>query len=272
MNLEFLRNALLGAHNEEGGPNIIQRFFSVELMEPPKLIDEPSFINAAEDLAHQLEDFFVMDNFAQRFSEECGFRAMNNITSSTDTDIQLLYLRLIPLIAENCPEYQTVMAKSELFAHLLQLLPKQNVDSKTKQAIVSAISPCVRSCPTPWEKLFDLGGVDKIQKVLEEESLVLVAKAAHFLQQLSHKEKHAKERNRRERLRMHRLNSAFNDLRNRLPSNREKKISKKDTLLKAIEYICHLNRFLRKTDDLAPINFRTTMLLEEVRRQWRMTF
>ncbi|EGT49567.1 hypothetical protein CAEBREN_04272 [Caenorhabditis brenneri] len=181
-NLEFLRNALLGEHNNEGGPNIIQQFFNVGLMEPSKLVDEPSFVDAAKDLADQLEDFFVMGNFAQQFSEECGFRAMTNLTSSTDTDIQLLYLRLIPLIAENRPEYQTVMAKSELFAHLLQLLPKQNVDAKTKQAIVSAISSCVRSCPTAWEKLFDLGGVEKIQKVLEEEeSHVVVAKAAHFL-------------------------------------------------------------------------------------------
>ncbi|CAL2034372.1 unnamed protein product [Caenorhabditis brenneri] len=88
--------------------------------------------------------------------------------------------------------------------------------------------------------------------------------------ELSHKQKRAVERNRRERLRMQRLNNAFDDLRNRLPSNGEKKTSKKDTLLKAIEYIAHLNQVLKESENVAPVD--SNMLLEQVRRQWRMMF
>ncbi|EGT49616.1 hypothetical protein CAEBREN_06976 [Caenorhabditis brenneri] len=90
-------------------------------------------------------------------------------------------------------------------------------------------------------------------------------------EELSHKQKRAIERNQRERLRMSRLNSAFDDLRNRLPSTGERKISKKDTLLKAIEYIGHLNQVLKESENVVPMGFNATMLLEEVRKHWSMT-
>lgn len=180
-NLEFLQMALVG--EQQQGPTIIERFFLVGLQEPSQLAQELTAVEAAMDLADQLEDFFTMGNFAQQFLEAEGFKAMSNLVLSPNSELQLLYLRLIPLIAENRPEYQTQMAQSELLPHLLHLLSQSNLNSSTKQAAISAISSCVRSCPSAWDEFIKVEGLRTVSEKLEKstEDNMVVAKAAHFL-------------------------------------------------------------------------------------------
>uniref|UniRef100_A0A1I7U550 GBD/FH3 domain-containing protein n=1 Tax=Caenorhabditis tropicalis TaxID=1561998 RepID=A0A1I7U550_9PELO len=124
-----------------------------------------------------------MGNYADQLTNDDGIKALVNLTFHTNPEIQLQYLRLIPLIAENNGPIQSTIAHSPLFpSFLTELSTFSEMKPANLMALIAAISSiCRGGGRTVWKKFVDLGGIEKVFEVVEGvEDAKSGGKAAHL--------------------------------------------------------------------------------------------
>ncbi|CCE72311.2 Armadillo-type protein [Caenorhabditis elegans] len=169
-NLEFLQKAMTHSFggDMEQGPSVIQKFFHFGDENPEKVVMTPALLAAAKELADQLDDYLIMGNFSEHFIAEGGLKALANLTMSPDEDLRLLYLRLIPQLAENRPEFQQAIADSPLFTAYMKLLKRQaELSPRILSALLSAISSIVRSHLPAYLKFQAKNGLTATEKLIQ---------------------------------------------------------------------------------------------------------
>ncbi|CAP29664.2 Protein CBG10339 [Caenorhabditis briggsae] len=182
-NMQFLELAMREAVGGQEGPCLFTQFFLLGGDDPETLVDSPAKIAAAKELADQLEDYLLLGNFAEQFQQASGLKALANLTCSKNEEIRLLYLRLVPQLAENRLAFQEMLVDSPVFEKYLQMLD----DYKTMKpaillALLSAISAIIRGSKPAFLKFHKARGTDKvltIVKLVEDDKCAV--RAAYLL-------------------------------------------------------------------------------------------
>ncbi|EFP10127.1 hypothetical protein CRE_24614 [Caenorhabditis remanei] len=180
--MQFLELAMRSTMGGNQGPCLFTQFFLLGGEDPTEFAKNPAKIAAAKELADQLEDYLILGNFADQFVSARGLEAIANLTLAKDEEVQLLYLRLIPQIAENRPEFQKAIAESEVFRTYVELL-KNYATMKTHifLSVLSAISSIVRSSPEAWLKFYEANGIELLKLVAKHAMNDKVAGRAAYL-------------------------------------------------------------------------------------------
>ncbi|PIC48721.1 hypothetical protein B9Z55_007595 [Caenorhabditis nigoni] len=167
-NMQFLELAMREAVGGVEGPCLFTQFFLLGGDDPKTWVDSPAKIAAAKELADQLEDYLLLGNFAEQFKQASGMKALANLTCSENEEIRLLYLRLVPQLAENRLEFQQMLVDAPIFEKYLQMLD----DYKTMKpaillALLSAISAIVRGSKPAFLKFHNARGTDKVLTIVK---------------------------------------------------------------------------------------------------------
>uniref|UniRef100_A0A8R1EJL5 Hsp70 nucleotide exchange factor fes1 n=1 Tax=Caenorhabditis japonica TaxID=281687 RepID=A0A8R1EJL5_CAEJA len=183
--LEFLQNAMAesfgaAASAAPNQPNLYQKF--VEFGAKATLTSAE--IADALEVSERLDDWLAAGMYSSSFETDEALNSLLHLTVESENDeVCLAYVSLIPLLAENRPQFQENICKHKIFSEFLTSLDKK-LDAKPRilAAVLSAISAIVRSSPEAFKVFVTLKGLQRFENVVAKyQNDRVAAKAAIIL-------------------------------------------------------------------------------------------